>query len=172
MFLILSLLAFCVFAPTLLVPLLREHTDLLAEENRLEKRVTDLENEFQRRLELLDAFENDALMNERLALLDLNYERPNEEVVQVFPASEAAAPVQPHEAESTVRLQLPERWPAWTHRAEAWAHDRGMVGLFVNRTLRPLFLLMSGGLIVAAFVLYAPRPIGAGRDSAGRAVQA
>ncbi|MCZ6817784.1 MAG: hypothetical protein O7F76_13945, partial [Planctomycetota bacterium] len=95
MFSILSLLAFGVFAPTVLLPLLREHTVLLSEEHRLEKSVADLEREFQRRLELRDAFENDALMNERLALLDLNYRRPNEEVLPVFPASEAAMSKQP-----------------------------------------------------------------------------
>ncbi len=172
MFSILSLLAFGVFAPTVLLPLLHEHTVLLSEEHRLEKSVADLEREFQRRLELLDAFENDALMNERLALLDLNYRRPNEEVMPVFPASEAAMSKQPNKAESTSRLDLPDHWPAWSHRAEARASGHGLISLFISRALRPLLLMMAGGLIVAAFVLFAPRPTQAGRDTAGRAVLA
>ena len=55
-------------------------------------------------------------------------------------------------------LVLPKSWPDWAHTARGWANDYGLVGLFLDARLRPIFLLMSAGLIVAAFVLFAPIP--------------
>jgi hypothetical protein len=55
-------------------------------------------------------------------------------------------------------MHIPAHWPAAIRAMGRWTNDRGLVDLFLNPTLRPAFLLMSGGLIVAAFVLFAPRP--------------
>ncbi|MFQ5422528.1 MAG: hypothetical protein ACE5F9_00955, partial [Phycisphaerae bacterium] len=159
LFVVLALLAFGLFAPTVLVPLLREHARLQTTETRLAAHVADMRAELERRRELLDAFRHDTLINERLALLDLNYHRLNEIVLPVYMSDRRtpSAATEPHEARNSL-LSLPPDWPAWTHRAEAWATDRGLTAVFLNEKLRPVFLLMAAGLIIAAFVLFAPRP--------------
>lgn len=157
MFLILATMSFVVFIPTVLMPLLREYTDLLNEEAELAKRVRERESEVERREELLQAFQNDAFINERLAVLDLNYQRPNEVVLPVTPTASKVS--SDHDsAETRDALQLPLQWPVWSHQAHDWARDRGLIKLFFDASLRPLLLFMSGGMLVAAFVLFAPRP--------------
>ncbi len=159
LFVILALLAFGLFAPTVLLPLLREHARLRTTETRLAAHVEDMRAELERRRKLLDAFQHDTLINERLALLDLNYHRPNEIVLPVYLSDRRtpSAATEPPQARSAL-LSLPPDWPAWTHRAEAWATNRGLTAVFLNEKLRPVFLLMAAGLIIAAFVLFAPRP--------------
>ena len=49
MFLVLALLAFCLFAPTVLCPLLRQYGELLAEETRLVQAVGHLEDDLEHR---------------------------------------------------------------------------------------------------------------------------
>ncbi|MCC7315072.1 MAG: hypothetical protein IT419_09635, partial [Planctomycetes bacterium] len=68
MFLLLLGLSFVVFAPTVLLPILRDYCDLLAEETQLAADVAALEAEVARRDELMYAFKNDAVVNERLAV--------------------------------------------------------------------------------------------------------
>lgn len=160
MFLLLVSLSFLVFAPTVLLPILRDYCDLLVEEDQLNKDVRSLENEVSRRDELLYAFKNDAVVNERLAVLDLHYKRPNEVVLPVLgEASILPAPNQEPAQAATSRsaLRLPSDWPSWAINAESWADRRGLIALFLDPSLRPVFLLMSCGLTIAAFVLFAPR---------------
>ena len=160
MFLGLLGLSFVVFAPTVLLPILRDYCDLLAEEEQLKKDVAALEREISRREELMYAFQNDAVVNERLAVLDLHYKRPNEVIMPVIgeasilpAASEEPAP--PPVVRSALRL--PANWPDWALTTEDWADRKGLISLFLDPSLRPVFLLMSGGLTIAAFVLFAPR---------------
>lgn len=166
MFLLLATLAFAVFAPTVLLPILNEHCQLLAEERRLTDSIDKLGQEVARLEELVYAFENDVIINERLAVLDLHYKRPDEVVVPVIDydrlASGGGAPADSTGATAVAavpggRLALPDDWPAWTHRAEAWAAQRGLIAIFLDDGLRPVFLLLSCGLLIAAFVIFAPR---------------
>jgi len=158
MFLLLVCLAFVLFAPTVVLPALREYCDVLAEEARLRERVGELEREIQRRKELAEAFAHDAVLNERLAMLDLHYQKPGEIVVPVVPSRPPAAEPPPSAAPADLhKLTIPESWPRWTHDAERWAHEHGLIALFLDSTFRPIVLLMSGGLLIAAFVLYAPK---------------
>lgn len=159
MFVVLASLAFGMFAPTILLPILREHGQLLAEEARLTQRTADLRREVVRQDALLEAFAFDLTINERLAVLDLNYQNPNEEVLPVLPKGFAAASPKPVAlpAQRSVLL-IPPNWPATIRAMGRWTNDQGLIDLFLNPTLRPAFLLMSGGLIIAAFVLFAPRP--------------
>lgn len=159
MFLMLACLAFCVFAPTVLLPIIRDHGELLAEEHRLGEQIADLDREVARLEELAYAFENDAVINERLAVLDLRYKRPDEVIVSVL-SDTAMIPQEPvaHQALAVQSaLRMPPDWPRWAKRAEAWADSRGLISLFLDPALRPIFLLMSCGLLIAAFVLFAPR---------------
>lgn len=158
MFLGLIVLAFCLFAPTTLLPVLREHCELLAEEDRLRERIGVLEEQVAHSSELVYAFENDMVINERLAVLDLRYRKPNEVVVPVLPSRRP----QPAEEQNRLvpgrnELVLPEAWPAWALSSERWARKYGLIELFLDPSLRPVFLLMSAGIMIAAFVLFAPR---------------
>ena len=161
------------FAPTILLPILREHGQLLAEEARLTQRTTDLQNEIARQEALLKAFASDLTINQRLAVLDLNYQNPNEEVLPVLPKGFAAAsPKPPDLPVQRGVLLIPPHWPTTIRAMGRWTDDQGLIDLFLNPTLRPAFLLMSGGLIIAAFVLFAPRPKPRPRRPAGRAALA
>jgi hypothetical protein len=157
MFALLSLMALVLYAPTVLLPLVREFGELRAEERRLGLAVASLESEVARREELLDAFQYDSEINERLALLDLHYRRPHEEIVSL----PAAGRVEPQvdvtqSADEAGGLMLPPNWPDWALSAEAWMDAKGLTGLFLDGGLRIVFLLMAGGLVIAAFVLFAP----------------
>lgn len=158
MFACFSLLSFCLFAPTILLPLVREHCELLAEEGRLLALKADLDREYARRESLLEAFSSDVTINERLAVLDLNYHRPNEEVLPVLPRNYAASlPDSPAVSRPSSALLIPSDWPDVARRVERWARRHGLIALFLDRSLRPAILFLAGGLIVSAFVLFAPR---------------
>ena len=158
MFLLFALMSFCLFAPAVVLPLLREHCALLAEEGRIQKRVDGLQAEIDQRAQLIEAFAADSSVNEKLAMIDLQYRRPNEEVLPVLPKDLAAEPLT-NDAGPPRRsaLQLPDSWPRWALRAESWSQERQVIDLFLDEKLRPILLLMSAGLIIAAFVLFAPR---------------
>jgi len=160
MFLALSTISFLLFAPTVVLPLVREHGELLAEEARLRQRVAELQDKVRHRAELAEAFQHDAVVNERLAVLDLGYRRPNEEVVTLLP-EEPASREQPAAAPAEMGgpLLLSPDWPDWAHRAASWADSRGLIEPFLDADLRPVLLLMSAGGLIAAFVLFAPRSI-------------
>lgn len=160
MFLALVSLSFLVFAPTVLLPILRDYCELLVEEEQLKKDVASLEREISRREELMYAFQNDAVVNERLAVLDLHYKRPNEVIMPVLGEASILPTASVEPAQPTVvrsALRLPADWPDWALRTEGWADQKGLISLFLDPSLRPVFLLMSCGLTIAAFVLFAPR---------------
>jgi hypothetical protein len=159
MFVVFALLSFAMFAPVVMLPIIREHCELLVEEARLLERTATLQTELSRRVVMLDAFENDAVVNERLAMLDLHYRKPGEAVLTILPNqfhAEGAAVASTEPVFQSV-LKIPSDWPAPVRRAEAWAQRYGLIDLFLNPDVRPAFLLMSGGLLIAAFVLFAPR---------------
>lgn len=158
MFVLLMLLAFGLYLPTTLLPILLEHCELLAEERRLTQVVARLEEELKHRDEMAQAFAQDSVINERLAVLDLHYTNPSEEVVPVLPPDFSASHVSAVEhSPSRSRLGLPDDWPPWSLRAEQWAEDKGLIDLFLDSSIRPILYMMSAGLAVAAFVVFSPR---------------
>lgn len=170
MFVVLMLSAFSVFAPSVLLPMIREHTALLASEVRLAEEVAATEAELERRGEVLEAFKSDPQTIARLALLDLRYRRPDEVVLSVHPTPASRSVTKP--TADTVRpngLDLPPAWPSWSHSVETWASRQGLIDLFLDASLRPVLLLMSGGLLVAAFVLFVPRRSAISDQGAGTA---
>ena len=164
MFVLLAVLAFVLFAPAVLLPILREHCNFVAEEKRLTQQISDLERDVQRRQKLAEAFAHDAVINERLAQLDLHYQKPGEIVVSVLPGGGATATPPAEPPLLRPAFTLPDDWPPWAHDARQWADDHGLIGLFLDSTARPVFLLMAAGLVIAAFVLFAPN--GRGRPAA------
>lgn len=158
MFVLLMLLAFAIYVPTTLLPILKEHCQLLAEERRLTKVVARLETELKHRDEMAKAFAEDSVINERLAVLDLHYTNPGEEVVPVLPPDFSNPPsLAPDDSPSSSRLGVPDDWPEWSLRAEEWADDEGLIDLFLDPRVRPILYMMSAGLAVAAFVVFSPR---------------
>lgn len=158
MFVILSCLSFCLFAPTVLLPTLREYCELLAEEARLIKIADHLDTEIHRQDNLLEDFAQDVSINERLAILDLKYKNPDEEVLPVLPEDYNPPPIPKlDDVKFASALMIPQDWPKDVRRFEAWGQRNGLIDLFLDRNLRQVFLLMAGGLLVAAFVLFAPR---------------
>lgn len=158
MFVILAMLSFCLFTPTVMLPKLRDYGQLMVEEQKLKRRVAELNDEVRHRAELTEAFARDAIVNERLAVLDLGYRKPNEEVFAVTPEEPTPTELPPMNASAPrSALLITDEWPMWAKDCEAWADERGIIDLFLDRNLHAVFLLMSGGLLVAAFVLFAPR---------------
>lgn len=157
MFLLFVCVAFCLFAPTILLPILKQHCELLSSEAQLHRQITGLEAETNRQDALHVAFAHDRTINERLAVLDLRYRHPDQEVLPVLSNGHATAlPRPPPTPEFRSALTIPDDWPQGVHRIERWANDRGLIELFLDPSLRPAILLMSGGLIIAAMVLFAP----------------
>ena len=159
MFVLFVLLALILFLPTILLPELRDYCLLLEEEVRQQQRVNELQTELERRATLVEAFRNDVVINERLAMIDLNYRKPGVEVLPLPPlASDLVASHVVKTAPTYVsELRIPATAPQQVRTAEAWAARHGLIALFLNPELKAVFLLMAGGLIVAAFVLFAPR---------------
>jgi|GEM_PF-1527267 len=159
MFVVFVLLALVLFLPTVLLPEVRDYCLLLEEEARLQERVTGLETELARREALVEAFRNDVVINERLAMIDLNYRKPGVEVLPLPPLAGdlVQEPKPAANAAHVSALKIPADAPARVREAEAWAERHGLIDLFLDPELKVVFLLMAGGLIVAAFVLFAPR---------------
>lgn len=158
LFVVLMLSAFALYVPTTLLPILMEHCRLLTEERRLTDVVAQLEAELQHREEMAKAFAQDSIINERLAVLDLHYANPGEEVVPVLPPDFSVLRLPVAEGPpSRSRLGLPDDWPAWALSVERWANDNGLMGIFLDPGVRPILYFMAGGLVVAAFVVLSPR---------------
>ena len=172
MFVGFAFLSFSIFAPTILLPILREHADLLEEEQRLKDQVRALEARIDNQAALGEAFATDVTLNERLAVLDLNYHNPQEETLPVLHDPDAAEISQrPNDPRPDRMSLVPAHWPEPLLKAERWVDANGLIALFLDPTLRPVFLLMSGGLIIAAFVLFAPTAASRKRRTGGAAVR-
>jgi hypothetical protein len=158
MFFMFAMASFVLFAPLVLLPLLKEHCELLVEERQIQKRNDALQAEIDQRAQLIEDFAGDSSVNEKLAMIDLQYRKPNEEVLPVLPKDYAAEPV-PKDDGPLPRsaLQLPDTWPRWALQAESWGQEKQVIDLFLDERLRPILLLMSAGLVIAAFVLFAPK---------------
>lgn len=156
MFLLLILLAFVLYAPAVLLPMLRSHKSVLDEEKMLTADLGELETEVAKAERLVVAFRSDPAVNEQLAQLDLNYQRPGERTLPVSPEAAAAPPTRVLPPPD--RRLVPANWPRWAHTAERFADRYRLPRIFLTAPTRGVLLLMSGGLLVAAFVLYPPTP--------------
>lgn len=159
MFVLLVLMAFALYGPAVLLQVLAENAAVLAEEHRLAEQVAAQQRQVDTIRELIDAFQHDPIVNERLALMDLKYQRPGEEIVPVTLEGESPfATSQPNVHFDSADLTLvPAEWPRWSRDAESWARQNHLTRLYISPTVRVVLLLMAGGLLVAAFVLYPPR---------------
>ena len=160
MFWVLTGLALLIFAPCVLVPLWFEKEQMRAYENSLAAVVADLEQQSARGKARTQALMTDPQVNERIIRRELNVHPRSEQVIQWSPDELAAA---------VPDLQVPTTQPAAAAREEnsarcvavlaRWLPDWPYQDLFAKSPQRPLLLAMAGGLLLAAFMLYAPTPV-------------
>jgi len=159
MFWLLTTLAALVFVPCVLVPVWVETEELYAVERQMASVVEDLEEVVARNEKRADALLHDPLVNRRVAQRELNLRSESEEVLHWSPEELEALrppPVSATQAEDDpVELDVA---PPWLAQTAAWLPDWPWRKLFAESPQRPILLLMAGGLLLAAFLLYAPTP--------------
>jgi hypothetical protein len=159
MFWVLTGLALLIFAPCVLVPLWFEKEQMRAYEASLTAVVADLEHQAARGRARTQALLNDPQVNERIIRRELNVHPKSEQVIQWSPDELAAA---------APGIDVPASRPAAAAQEEnssrcvavlaRWLPDWPYQDLFAKSPQRPLLLAMAGGLLLAAFMLYAPVP--------------
>ncbi len=167
MFCVLTGLALLIFAPCVLVPLWFEKEQMRAYELSLAAVVADLEHQVARGQTRTQALLNDPQVNERIVRRELNVYPKSERIVQWSPDELAAA---------VPGIDVPGSRPATAIQEEnssrcvavlaRWMPDWPYQDLFAKSPQRPLLLAMAGGLLLAAFMLYAPVPAGENDDPA------
>ncbi len=159
MFGVLTGLALLIFAPCVLVPLWLEGEQLREHEAALATAIAQLEAQAARNNARAEALRADPLVIERLIRRDLNF-RPDSEYVVQWPVGELAA-VRPHVPSTSpymvpVELAPPSPLAGWVTALGRWLPAWPWRQLFASSPNRELLLLMAGGLLLAAFVLYTP----------------
>ncbi len=122
-----------VLGACMVVPVWRNCQVLAGQSRALSERVVEHRLRALADQEAIEAAQNSVAFNERLLIEELNYQRPGE---QILPASY----VQKAQAQQPV--------------AEQGAFGPPWLGAFVQRDTRSILLVMSGGLVLFAFVYY------------------
>lgn len=159
MFWLLVSMALAVFAPCVLLPVWIETESVLANERDMETRLSALREQYRLNEIHIQALENDPLVSERLIRRELNVLPDPERMVQL-----------PPEQLASVRVRLPEDVmspappaeitpPEWMSAIRGWLPSWPWRRLFATDPNRTVLLLMAGGLLVSAFLLYAPRRV-------------
>jgi hypothetical protein len=156
MFWLLLGMAVLVFAPCVIVPVWMDTEELIRTEADAAAAIGRLEQQIAAQVRLETALRSDPLVNERIARQELRYGRPDENILPGaaenptdLPSRQMPAVAPP--SESSPAITPP---PAWTQSVRPWLPSLPWVELFGKPPNRTIFLLMAGGLLVAAFVLY------------------
>lgn len=150
MFWILAGLAALVFAPCVLLPVWRDYQALRYAEQVERARLEQSRGELQRQQRRLEALQTDPAVIARVARRELRYRDPFEIAIPVS--------VQPDAPERPTPLVLdPVVPPAAVTRVVAQLPEADYDRLFCTGPTRTLLMCLSGGLLISAFVLYAPR---------------
>ncbi len=163
MFWVLTGLALAIFVPCTLVPVILEGEQLSSYARILEDQIGLLEARYERNRANAEALASDPLVNERIARRELNYRPEGEQTIRwsaqdlasvraVIPES-AALPLPRPETAATAPPQ-----PGWLESLRAWLPAWPYRDLFASEPQRTILLLMAGGLLLAAFLLYDPSP--------------
>jgi len=154
MFWVLASMALAIFAPCVLLPIWIEGEHLRAYERSLTAAVTNLEAESAQCQAQAQALLADPLVNERMVRRELNQRPAGEQIIRWGPDELAAVRVHlpdqpldnppPADDLLTNRMAAVARWlPNWPWRE-----------LFAESPQRPILLMMAGGLLLSAFLLY------------------
>jgi len=157
MFWVLLALAATGFVPCIVLPVWRDYQTMALAVQAEERIVATMQAGVERQQRTLAAIRTDPAVGARLAQRELTYRRPGQDEfpvpgVPVVRPVATAQPLDPIEPPAAV-ARLIERLPTANY-------DQ----VFCRNPSRTALLLLSGGLMVAAFVLYPP-----GRRPAGQA---
>jgi hypothetical protein len=159
MFWVLTTLALAVFTPCVLVPIVVESQEIRAYEAAAVQSLADMKAQVEKNEARIEALRTDPLVNDRIVRRELNYRPDGEQVVQL-PAGELTQ-VRPGEPAMTrVAPASQDQKADWFLAAAKWLPRWPWRELFAKSPNRSLLLAMSGGLLVAAFLLYG-RPVSA-----------
>ncbi len=122
-----------VLGACLVVPLWMDCQVLAGQSRVLSERVEEYRMRAAADQEAIEAAKNSVPFNERLMIEELNYQRPGEQVLLKESGEEAAVVPRVVEQDGV--------GPAW-------------LGAFAERDTRGILLVMSGGLVLFAFVYY------------------
>jgi len=120
--------------------------------------VNDLEVQVKRNEKRAEALLADPLVNHRIIRRELNYRSENEEVFQWPVAEVYLLQNEPVTVSPKTNVSSGDSFPAWLLELRRWLPNWPWERLFVKPSNRLLLLMLSGGLIVTAFVLYGPKP--------------
>ncbi len=154
MFWVLSGMAVAVFAPCVLVPIWVEVEGVREYERAMGGVVADLQAAVDRNEARIDALRTDPLVNQRIARRELNYRPQGEQVVRWSTDEMAALRLPASGAVSPTETEPAVEKPPWAQALVRWLPALPWRDLFVRSANRSLLLLMAGGLLVAAFLLY------------------
>ena len=151
MFWVLLALATMGFAPCILLPVWRDYEATALQAQAEERSVAQFREAVADQRRRLEAIRTDPAVSVRLAQRELSYRRrdqvdipiPGVETAKHTATAESLTPVEPPVAVARVVRHLPEA-----------DYDR----IFCDGPTRLVIMLLSAGLIVAAFVLYPPTP--------------
>jgi hypothetical protein len=159
MFWVLAGMALAVFAPAVLLPVWVESEGIREQKQELAASNGDLETQAQDNQACIEALLADPVVNERIIRRELNYRLESEEIVQWSPAMSETARFEFCGSDIlSEERAVSDPQPGWIAVIHPWLPDWPWRELFVKSPNREMLLLLAGGLLVAAFVLYAPKP--------------
>jgi len=156
MFWVLTGLAIAVFAPCAIMPLWLTTEQLLEQERACRASLIEIKGRLANNEARIEAMRNDPLVNERIIRRELNYRPQGEEVIRWSADASTVVGTVSVGQESPVVPEEPHVLSQWGAMVSRWLPAWPWRDLFARSPYRPLLLLMSGGLLMAAFVLYAP----------------
>jgi len=156
MFWVLTVLAMAIFAPAVLVPIWVETEEIREHGRSVAAVVGDLEAQVKRNDRRIEAIRADPLVNERIIRRELNYRADDEQVVYLGAAELAGLELVLPDRPGMAKAEPPDHRPAWLMTVNRWLPAWPWRKLFAESPNRTVLLMMAGGLLVAAFVLYGP----------------
>ncbi len=159
MFYVLSTLALAIFAPCVLVPAWAESAQLREYHRDLAVVVAGLQAQVEANNARSERWRSDPLVSERAVRREFNYQPPGEQVIRSGQDGAVAltALSEYPSLKRTVPRAAPNPVPAWVTGTKRWLPAWNWSFLFARSPNRELLLLMSGGLLLTAFILYAPQ---------------
>jgi cell division protein FtsB len=139
------------FAPCVILPEWRDYQAARAAEQREQHRLDQLRRTVERERRQLEAVQNDPAVVARIAQRDLGFRRVDSTAVAVDVPQIAA---DEGEASFVPQMVTP---PEWISRATSFLPDLDYDAVFCDDRTRPVVMLMSVSLIVAAAVLFQRR---------------
>jgi len=159
MFWVLTSMALAIFAPCVLVPIWIEGKQLRTYEQSLISAVNALEEESAQAQAQAQALLADPLVNERMVRRELNHRPAGEQVIRWSPNELSAVRVHlPAQAAKAVILEK-NNLSICASTVARWLPNWPWNELFAESPQRPILLMMAGGLLLAAFLLYGVTPI-------------